>query len=139
MKALKSIGQIIASLLYPHVYTLVIVLAIYYPLRWVMEFPVWGIVLYMSFGYWIVLGILAMVRSLVAFPFMWIAKNNIVALVISALTIVVDISMAIYLTWEELVEQGWLAIIVAVIASGIFISRIIESIILLCKIYLDEY
>lgn len=83
MKALKSIGQVLAAVIYTCIFTGLLYMILVLPLAWLLTLkPVVLILVLVILGGFLQFVVFGL-QTLLMVPYAWIVKNNVVALVIS--------------------------------------------------------
>ena len=128
MNILKYLAQIVASIVYSNLFTGLMYLIIVLPIAWVLSLPWWGILLVIVLGGGIIEGIISLLQVLGIMPYTWIVKNNTTALVLSILIILFNLGRSTFVLWKSLIGQGTLAIILAIVFTGLIIQLVFSVI-----------
>ena len=83
MRALKSIGQVLAAVVYTCLFTGLLYLILVLPLGWIISLETKTMILALIFLGGIIQALIVGAQVLLMIPYAWIVKKNIVALVIS--------------------------------------------------------
>lgn len=138
MKVLKVIGQILAAIVYTCIFTGLLYMVLVLPLVWVLTLkPFWIVVVIILLG-GILQGIIIMAHTFLLMPYMWIVKENVVALIISIALILFNLGRSDVLIWQASTGHGLWMIIFAIIATGLILEAVFATIPFLVNAYAGE-
>jgi len=137
MKYLKYIGQILASIIYPAIFTGILYLITAYPIVWIFSLPKWAIFLVVMFAMSIICFIQTALSVLITTPFYWIVKRNKIAYYISLLLVLLFIGADLFFMWKFSISYGTWAYVFASIVTIQLIYFCIFTISSIMSIY-DE-
>lgn len=128
MKALNSIGQVLAAVAYTCLYTGLIYLITVFPVAWLLSLNTKVMILVLILLGGVIQGLIIGLQTLLLMPYMWIVKKNIVALIISIGLILFNLVRSDILLWQSVSGQGRTAIVVGVIITLLLLEALWASI-----------
>lgn len=128
MKAIKVIGQILASLVYTPLYTGIIYTVTVLSTTWIITLSFWSMILAFFVEGGIIVGFISLLQAIGFIPFVWIVKKNPISLAISVGLCVIFPVANIVSLWRTLLGQGVWGIIMAVVLSLMLLQFIFASV-----------
>jgi hypothetical protein len=138
MKTVKYIGQVLASLVYTPIFTLILYLLVALPFIYLISLPTKWMILALCFVGGVVEMLLVFVKALLLMPYAWIAKNNKCAFGLSLALCVLILLAYIVSAWIRLWDLGGIGIISAVVITGMLLQSIVMSVIFIVDVYSGE-
>lgn len=131
MKAIKFIGQVLASLVYTPLYTGIMYVAIVLPAAWILSLSFWKMVVaFIVFGGFIE-GLIHVLQMIGLLPFAWIVKNNKFAFGLSALLCILGPLWNIVQIWRFFPEYGTAGFVASFIFTLMIVQFVFGSIVTL--------
>lgn len=138
MKALKSTGQVLAAIVYTCIYTGLLYMILVLPLTWLLTLKTAVMILTLVILGGIIQFVIIGAHTLLLMPYMWIVKNNVVALVISICLMLFNLIRSDVTVWKSVLGHGSSAVVVAVIITVFIVEALISSIISVLSLYSDS-
>lgn len=129
MKAFKSIGQVLAAIVYACVYTGLLYLILVLPIALYLSLSTKMMVLVAILAGGIIEGILIGAQVLIMMPYAWIVRNNMVALIVSICLVLFNLIRSDVMVWQSVQGHGTSGIVIAVIITLLILQAIITTII----------
>ena len=117
MKAINYVGQILSALIYTSIFTGVMYLVVVLPIGLVLSLPWWGILLYLFIGGGIIESIISLLCGIGMYPYVWIAKKNVIATIISIILVFINVIANIINVWGAIRGNGTWAIVFGIIVT----------------------
>lgn len=138
MKAIKSIGQVLAAIIYTNLYTGLLYLITVTPVAWILTLkPIVMILLIILLG-GIIQGIIIGAQTLIMVPYVWIVKKNIVALAISIGFMLFNLVRSGVRLWQCNMGQGTWATIILIVISILILEALIGSVVCVIGVYSED-
>ncbi|MBQ4367998.1 MAG: hypothetical protein II786_07935 [Muribaculaceae bacterium] len=138
MKAIKYIGQVVASLIYTPIYTSIIYFAMTFAFLFAISLPTkWMVIVFIFFG-GIIEVLIYVIQVLGLLPYAWIVKQNKTSLTISVGLCSMLVLYFIYCIWKVFLDFDTAGIITAVILSGLLLQFLFMSVVGIIGIGKDD-
>lgn len=135
MHVIKYIAQVLSSLIYTPIYTGLMYIIICFPTMWILELPLWKMILaFIFFGGIVVEGIICLMQTIGLLPFAWIIKSNKTSFVISIILCIIPPILNIISIWMVCVKYGARGFGAATMLSILLLQFIYGSISALIKL-----
>lgn len=129
MKPLKQIGQVLAAIVYTCIFTGLLYLTLVLPIGWLLSLNTKMMILAVIVLGGIIQGIVFGLQVVLMMPYMWIVKNNVVALVISIGLILANLIANDVQIWKvTAADGGKTGIVLAIIITILILEALITSI-----------
>lgn len=138
MKALKSIGQVLAAIVYTCIFTGLLYLVLVLPLAWLLSLNTKVMILLLILLGGVLQFLIFGAQVLLMMPYGWIVKNNVVALVTSIGLMLFNLIRSDVMVWQSMSEHGTSAIVVAVIITILIIEALFMSITGIISVYSES-
>lgn len=138
MKALKSIGQVLAAIVYTCIFTGLLYLVLVLPLAWLLSLNTKVMILLLILLGGVLQFLIFGAQVLLMMPYGWIVKNNVVALVTSIGLMLFSLIRSDVMVWQSMSEHGTSAIVVAVIITILIIEALFMSIAGIISVYSES-
>lgn len=132
MKVMKSLGQVLAALIYTPLYTGIMYVAILLPFSWVMSLSFWKMIIAFIVLGGLIEGLITFLQMVGLMPFAWIVKNNKFAFGISTGLCVLFPILNIISLWRSFLGHGTMGVIIAIVLSLMLIQFVYGSVLSLC-------
>lgn len=139
MKLIKYIGQVLAAVIYTCILTGIMFTVITIPLAFILSLPWWGILIAVLLFGSIMEGIVMLIGSIGISPYVWIAKNNIIATSVSIILVLLNIGINVYRLWVTNSINGFWQVVFCIIASLLLLQFIFVAISGIVAAYKEVY
>lgn len=128
MKALKWIVQVIGAIAFTMLFaTLMYYLAVA-PAAWFVGLSTFWKIIVLIFFVGIIQGLLSLIQSVAAIPYIWLVKENKLALYVSIALLVLAIGANIFNLWKANAGGGGWSIVFCIISSILLLEVVVMTI-----------
>lgn len=138
MKALKSIGQVLAAIVYTCIFTGLLYLVLVLPLAWLLSLNTKVMILLLILLGGVLQFLIFGAQVLLMMPYGWIVKNNVVALVASIGLMLFNLIRSDVMVWQSMSGHGTSAMVVAIIITVFIIEALFMSITGIISVYSES-
>ncbi len=138
MKALKSIGQVLAAIVYTCIFTGLLYLVLVLPLAWLLSLNTKVMILLLILLGGVLQFLIFGAQVLLMMPYGWIVKNNIVALVMSVGLMLFNLVHSDIMVWKSMSGHGTSGVVVAVIITVLIIEALFMAITGVVSVYSES-
>lgn len=138
MKALKSIGQVLAAIVYTCIFTGLLYMITVLPLAWLLTLKTAVMILVLIILGGLIQFVVIGAQTLLLMPYMWIVKNNIVSLVISIGLMSFNLIRSDVIVWQGVSGHGRSAVVIAVIITILIAEALIGSVFSVISLYSES-
>lgn len=122
MKALKYIGQVVASIIYTFIITWVLQWLLSLLFMWMITLSTGWMIALVILGISALFGVVMLISNLGVVPYFWTNKENIVSVIVSVVITVSTFGYFLISTWSYPHDNGFVTIVTLLFFTVVFIS-----------------